>query len=66
MGSHDWSDSFLSKVEIFNTGKGTDVLARYSIGDRLTTGTSSAEPIQGCMFFGVSTRDISPTRLNIC
>tara|TARA_R110000868_G_scaffold151349_1_gene375077 strand:+ start:14801 stop:15088 length:288 start_codon:yes stop_codon:yes gene_type:complete len=34
--------------------KYTALMACYLFDDRLTTGMSSAEPVQGCTYFGVS------------
>ena len=55
MGSHNRNDSSSTNVQFFNNIKGTGVMASYPVGDRLTTGMSSAEPVQGCTLFGVST-----------
>tara|TARA_R110000772_G_scaffold136056_1_gene244701 strand:- start:547 stop:780 length:234 start_codon:yes stop_codon:yes gene_type:complete len=47
--------AFVAMFHFFNAVKRTGVMASYPVGDRLTTGMSSAEPVQGCTLFGVST-----------
>tara|TARA_R110000824_G_scaffold52692_5_gene146348 strand:+ start:28217 stop:28618 length:402 start_codon:yes stop_codon:yes gene_type:complete len=57
MGEQDRNGGFRSISESFKIVKSIGVMVSSSFGDRLTTGMSSAEPVQGRTSFGVSTKE---------
>tara|TARA_R110000868_G_scaffold1973_2_gene15299 strand:+ start:23380 stop:23628 length:249 start_codon:yes stop_codon:yes gene_type:complete len=58
MGSHDRKSGFSRNVAFSKNVKCTVIVVSNPVGDRLTTGMSSAEPVHGRTLFGVSTKGL--------